>query len=136
MASNADYSILAKVVLDLGGIQRQLNNASKGVKFNIDSGGVATATTQMNELGDATDKAGTAAVSAYSNWYQYYMVLQQVINVVESLAEQTFTLDASMTEFKKVSDLTGSALDRYVEKLTEMGKAVARTGKPNRSEPE
>ena len=136
MASNADYSILAKVVLDLGGIQRQLNNASKGVKFNIDSGGVATATTQMNELGDATDKAGAAAVSAYSNWYQYYMVLQQVINVVESLAEQTFTLDASMTEFKKVSDLTGSALDSYVEKLTKTGKAVARTGKPNRSEPE
>lgn len=136
MASNADYSILAKVVLNLGGIQQQLNNASKGVKFNIDSGGVATATTQMNGLGDATDKAGAAAVSAYSNWYQYYMVLQQVINVVESLAEQTFTLDASMTEFKKVSDLTGSALDSYVEKLTEMGKAVARTGKPNRSEPE
>ena len=136
MASNADYSILAKVVLDLGGIQQQLNNASKGVKFNIDSGGVATATTQMNELGDATDKAGAAAVSAYSNWYQYYMVLQQVINVVESLAEQTFTLDASMTDFKKVSDLTGSALDSYVEKLTETGKAVARTGKPNRSEPE
>lgn len=136
MASNADYSILAKVVLDLGGIQKQLNNASKGVKFNIDSGGVATATTQMNELGDATDKAGAAAVSAYSDWYQYYMVLQQVINVVESLAEQTFTLDASMTEFKKVSDLTGSALDRYVEKLTKTGKAVARTGKPNRSEPE
>ena len=136
MASNADYSILAKVVLDLGGIQKQLNNASKGVKFNIDSGGVATATTQMNELGDATDKAGAAAVSAYSNWYQYYMVLQQVINVVESLAEQTFTLDASMTEFKKVSDLTGSALDSYVEKLTKTGKAVARTGKPNRSEPE
>ena len=136
MASNADYSILAKVVLDLGGIQKQLNNASKGVKFNIDSGGVATATTQMNELGDATDKAGAAAVSAYSNWYQYYMVLQQVINVVESLAEQTFTLDASMTDFKKVSDLTGSALDSYVKKLTETGKAVARTGKPNRSEPE
>ena len=136
MASNADYSILEKVVLDLGGIQKQLNNASKGVKFNIDSGGVATATAQMDELGDATDKAGTAAVSAYSNWYQYYMILQQVINVVESLAEQTFTLDDSMTEFKKVSDLTGSALDSYVEKLTEMGKAVARTGKPNRSEPE
>ena len=45
-------------------------------------------------------------------------------------------MDESLTEFKKVSTLSGNELDRYVDKLSEAGKQVARTGKPNRSEPE
>ena len=45
------------------------------------------------------------------------------------------TLDTAQTEFKKVSDLTGAALDSYTQKLANMGKEVGRTGKPNRSEP-
>ena len=44
-------------------------------------------------------------------------------------------LDTSITEFRKVSDLSGSALDDYVSTLSKMGLAVGRTGKPNRSEP-
>ena len=36
MASNNDYSILAKVVLDLNNIQSQLNNAAKKVTFKVD----------------------------------------------------------------------------------------------------
>lgn len=36
-------------------------------------------------------------------------------------------LDAAVTEFKKVSDLTGQSLDNYVQKLGEMGTSVART---------
>ena len=37
---------------------------------------------------------------------------------------------------KKVSDLSGSALDDYVAKLSEMGSAVARTGKPKCQAPD
>ena len=45
------------------------------------------------------------------------------------------TFDDSLTEFKKVSDLSGQALDDYTSKLSDMSAEVARTGKPNRSEP-
>ena len=37
-----------------------------------------------------------------------------------------------LTEFKKVSDLSGASLDNYTSKLSEIGKTVARTGKPKR----
>ena len=49
--------------------------------------------------------------------------------------EQVKNLDDAMTDFKKVSDLQGAALDKYVAKLSQSGREVARTGKPNRSEP-
>nr|DAM83517.1 MAG TPA: hypothetical protein [Caudoviricetes sp.] len=31
--------------------------------------------------------------------------------------------------------MSGASLDSYVDKLTKAGQSVARTGKPNRSEP-
>lgn len=37
---------------------------------------------------------------------------------------------------KKVSDLSGISLDNYVSKLSEMGTAVARTGKPKCQAPD
>lgn len=37
--------------------------------------------------------------------------------------------DSALTEFKKVSDLSGDALDSYTQKLGELGEAVARTRK-------
>ena len=36
-------------------------------------------------------------------------------------------LDAATTEFKKVSDLSGASLDKYVNQLGKMGTSVART---------
>lgn len=36
-------------------------------------------------------------------------------------------LDSAITEFVKVSDLSGKALDTYVDKLAQMGTTVART---------
>ena len=46
------------------------------------------------------------------------------------MVDSVFSLDDAMTELKKVSDLGGSALDDYVDKLTQMGLEVGRTGKP------
>ena len=61
--------------------------------------------------------------------------MSKCVDIIEKMTDQVFELDTSLTEFKKVSDLSGSALDSYVDKLSDMGKEVARTGKPNRSEP-
>lgn len=43
------------------------------------------------------------------------------------MASETATLDKSLTEFKKVSDLSGTSLDNYVQKLSQLGQTVART---------
>ena len=54
-------------------------------------------------------------------------IIQGVSRAMQYAVESVFELDAAVTEFKKVSDLSGDALDDYTKKLGEMGQEVART---------
>lgn len=136
MASNTDFSILARVVLDVSDIQKQLSAVSKNIKFNIDSSSVSAASGAVGQLGNDVNNTSQAVAQAEDSWYKYYVVLKMVENAVTSMAEQTYELDSAITELKKVTDLQGESLDKYVQGLAKSGKDVARTGKPNRSEPE
>lgn len=54
-------------------------------------------------------------------------VIQLFSQVISEAVSAVFELDEAVTEFKKVSDLSGGALDDYTEKLGKMGQEVART---------
>lgn len=136
MASNNDYSILAKVVLDLNNIQSQLNNAAKKVTFKVDGKGIRTVTAELGDMSTATQQASRQAEDLGLTYQQARLIMDKCVDTISSMVEQVYTLNSAMTEFKKVSDLRGSGLEDYVQNLSEMGKTVARTGKPNRSEPE
>lgn len=136
MASNNDYSILAKVVLDLNNIQSQLNNAAKKVTFKVDGKGIRSVTAELGDMSTATQQASKHAEDLGLTYQQARLIMDKCVDTISSMVEQVYTLNGAMTEFKKVSDLRGSGLESYVQSLSEMGKTVARTGKPNRSEPE
>ena len=136
MASNNDYSILAKVVLDLNNIQSQLNNAAKKVTFKVDGKGIRSVTADLDTMSTATQQASKHAEDLGLTYQQARLIMDKCVDTISSMVEQVYTLNSAMTEFKKVSDLRGSGLEDYVQSLSEMGKTVARTGKPNRSEPE
>lgn len=136
MASNNDYSILAKVVLDLNNIQSQLNNATKKVTFKVDGKGIRSVTAELDTMSTATQQASKHAEDLGLTYQQARLIMDKCVDTISSMVEQVYTLNSAMTEFKKVSDLRGSGLEDYVQSLSEMGKTVARTGKPNRSEPE
>lgn len=136
MASNNDYSILAKVVLDLNNIQSQLNNAAKKVTFKVDGKGIRSVTAELDTMSTATQQASKHAEDLGLTYQQARLIMDKCVDTISSMVEQVYTLNNAMTEFKKVSDLRGSGLEDYVQSLSEMGKTVARTGKPNRSEPE
>ena len=136
MASNNDYSILAKVVLDLNNIQSQLNNAAKKVTFKVDGKGIRSVTAKLDTMSTATQQASKHAEDLGLTYQQARLIMDKCVDTISSMVEQVYTLNSAMTEFKKVSDLRGSGLEDYVQSLSEMGKTVARTGKPNRSEPE
>lgn len=129
MASNNDYSILAKVVLDLNNIQSQLNKASKSVKFDVDTKSFDGVVSGANKASEAVNDLGLTFNVANE-------MFTKSIDLIGDFVDQVYTMNGAITEFKKVSDLRGSGLDSYVQSLSEMGKTVARTGKPNRSEPE
>lgn len=117
---NSNYSILVDVELITSGIQKQLNNAAKNTKISID-----TKDAQSNVRGLSQDVGDLGLTFQEAN-----LIMNQSIEIIASMVEQVFELDTAMTEFKKVSELSGSALDKYVSKLSSMGNAVARTGKP------
>ena len=136
MASNNDYSILAKVVLDLNNIQSQLNNAAKKVTFKVDGKGIRSVTAELDTMSTATQQASKHAEDLGLTYQQARLIMDKCVDTISSMVEQVYTLNSAMTEFKKVSDLRGSGLEDYVQSLSEMGKTVARTGKPKRSGPE
>lgn len=117
---NSNYSILVDVELITSGIQKQLNNAAKNTKISFD-----TKDAQSNVRGLSQDFGDLGLTFQEAN-----LIMKRSIEIIASIAEQVVELDTAMTEFKKVSELSGSALDEYVSKLSSMGNAVARTGKP------
>ena len=115
------YSILVDVELQTKQIEQQLNNVSKKAKIDIDTKGVKQASADIKEL--------TLDFNAANE------VFSKTVDIIGSLAGQVLELDNALTEYRKVSDLSGQALDDYVDKLSKVGLTVGRTGKPNRSEP-
>ena len=99
----------------------QLNNQLKNLKIdplslNVDSRSLKNASQNVENLG--------------LNFNQANEIFRTSIDLISSIVDQVFEMNDALTEFQKVSDLTGASLDTYVEKLTQMGDEVARTGKP------
>ena len=131
--TNTNYSIIADVELELKNAQKQLNEFRKDNKLNLDlnvkgSKSLSDADGKVKKLDDSTR-------DLVFTYQQFRQVLDSVVDATGKMVEQVKTLDAAQTEFKKVSDLSGKALDAYQDKLSKAGKTVGRTGKPNRSEP-
>ena len=116
----AQYSILVDVNLQTQQIREQLSKI-KGAKIDLDTSSFKQASKDIQDL--------------ELNFNSANEVFSKTIDIISSLASQVLELDNSITEFRKVSNLSGSTLDDYVSKLSKMGLTVGRTGKPNRSEP-
>lgn len=132
MATN--YSVIVGAELDLKKIKEQLKEVqSQGVELQVHGAaqgkkeidGVTQSTRNLNEAGQDLELTFNVANEVFNKF----------LSVIQNVAAQVYELDAALTEYKKVSDLTGSALDDYVDKLSQLGQEVGRTGKPNRSEP-
>ena len=128
MASN--YSIIVEDELDLKKIKEQLNEVSnQGIDFKVHgTKDVDNLNKSMRNLDDSTKDTLLTYQAAYD-------IFSKTIDVIQNMVSQVYNLNAAITDLKKVSDLQGSALNDYVDQLANAGSKVARTGKPNRSEP-
>ena len=131
--TNSNYSIILDAVLDLEKIQSQLN--SKKYNIEVEANMTGDAANRLRDTNSATRSLEASTGDLTLTYQQFRQVLDSVIDVAGKMYEQVKTLDTAQTEFKKVSDLSGQALDDYTAKLAKMGQSVGRTGKPNRSEP-
>lgn len=128
--ATSNFSVLVDLVPDVSSLKKKLKNQNIEIKAGV------TGTEKVKNLNTAVQDNAKAVEDAALTWQQYREMLNLATRAIESFVGQTMKMDESLTEFKKVSTLSGNELDRYVNKLSEAGKQVARTGKPNRSEPE
>lgn len=146
--ANTNYNILVGVEFAKGEVQKQLDKLSKNLdplNLKVTLDGANKAADGMDKIKDSTQKTKDAtdklkqSTDAYKDSTLSLAVANDVwsktVDIIGSLVEQVKSLDDSLTEYKKVSDLSGTALDDYVSKLSEMGLQVGRTGKLNQSEP-
>lgn len=115
----AQYSILVDVEFETQQIQKKLKEATKSlkdVKINVDDEDIKDATKAAEDFGLTFQEAN--------------LVMQKSLDIISQMVDAVYTLNDSMTELKKVSSLDDSGLDKYQEKLTNIGKTVGRTGKP------
>lgn len=107
------YQILVDAQVDVTKIQQQLDKAKLKVDLKDGSKG-------MSDLA----KEATAVALSYQ---AANLVLRKSVEYISDMVDQVYTLDAAMVEFQKVSDLSGEALDNYVDRLAEMRDEVGRT---------
>ena len=128
--ATSNFSVLVDLVPDVSSLKKKLKNQNIEIKAGV------TGTEKVKNLNTAVQDNANAVEDATLTWQQYREMLNLATRAIEAFVGQTMEMDESLTELKKVSTLSGNELDRYVDKLSEAGKQVARTGKPNRSEPE
>lgn len=133
MAKNSNYSISVDVDLDLKQIEGKLKSQKYGI--TLDTSGVKGAKDVIDKTTQSTKSLGDATENVAITYQQFRQVLDLATGALSNMYEQVKNLDSATTELKKVSDLQGASLDKYVSKLSKMGQTVGRTGKPNRSEP-
>lgn len=154
-----NYSILVGIKLDTSDVQKQLDEIkTKEVKFKIKVDGDEDLKKTKKTIDETTkaakeqEKAAKAAAKAKEKadkeaakaakkqkkeieslgltYQQANAIMSKSVEIISMMVDSVFSLDDALTSFKKVSDLSGQSLDNYVEKLTQMGLEVGRTGKP------
>lgn len=125
-----DFYILASVQLDTSNIQSQLTNFAKGITINIDSSKVKETSQELDKTTEATNRTTEATNDLALTYQEASLIMDKCVQIIGSMVEQVFELNSALIEFQKVSDLSGSSLDEYVNTLNSLGDTVGRTGKP------
>lgn len=91
----------------------------------------------LNQLGQGAEKANygvknlgwtlSDAFSRLANFYLASLPLRALQNGITGATETLKEFDSALIEFRKVSDLAGESLTKYVAKLAEMGEITGST---------
>lgn len=158
-SGNSAYSILVGVQLETNNIQDQLNKLKiDPIKIEIDGANLSGLEKTLSNL-DATLKNVSGTMEGFNktlgdntgsqrqnkeqtdstsesvremglSYQEANAIMSKSIDVISSMVGQVFEMNSALTEFSKVSDLSGTSLDSYVSKLQDLGSEVGRTGKP------
>ena len=124
----ADGSSVKTLTQDVTSADGKLQGVIKTMeKVDAKTGKVTTTITQT---GKAVKSLGADFVDTFGKVAKFGAITAVIGAFTGAVAEAGKTVkefDDAVTEFKKVSDLSGESLDDYTQKLGELGQTVART---------
>lgn len=110
----------------------QLGTTTTRISENLNK-----AKTSTKEVGDELQKTSKQArsfgddfISTLGKVAKFFVITQIIHTFTQGISEAVQAVkefDNAVTDFKKVSDLSGDSLDSYTQKLGELGETVART---------
>lgn len=104
-------------------------DATVSIKDNVKA--VKQGTEAIKEQSGAVEKTGYSWAKAWEGATKYSLVmgsLVQVKNTVMDMVDSVISLDDSLVELQKVTDLEGDSLSDFVGKAYEAGTELAKTG--------
>ena len=113
----SNFSINAKVKLNTGDIQKQLDK-------------IRAKQIDMSKSSKSVDALGTSFGSLTKRVTEFYSatkVVKLFENAIVGTAKTVKEFNDTVTDFKKVSDLSGDSLTAYTKKLGELGLELGRT---------
>ena len=134
----ANYYISAQVKVDTSSVQTQLNAIKdKTINVKVNSTGTTEAVKSVNEIDTSVKKASKGILTLGGDLTQTFLKVLKFGAVTSVIGAFTASIteaikvtkdfDDALTDFKKVSDLSGDSLTEYTQKLGELGEATART---------
>ena len=103
----------------------QISDASERASQGVRDLGTATRQTAMHTktLGESL----SGAISRLARYYVASLPIRAVRVAIQETIQTIKEFDSALIEFRKVSDLAGDSLTRYVAKLAEMGEITGST---------
>lgn len=95
----------------------------------VDDAGKTTTETliKMGESAKHIGQSFTDVIVKVTKFYLASLPVRAVQTAITDATQSVKDFDSALTEFRKVSDLSGEALDNYALKLEELGELTART---------
>ena len=141
--NSSNFQILVNAVLDAKNIQAQLDKISQKyatmkVGIDVDTSKLNSALSGLKGLKVGFDDTSTSAektsqsigdiFTKVSKFGGVTLVINELRQSLMDGVDAVRELDAAVTEYKKVSDLTDEGMKSFVEDARELGLEVARTG--------
>lgn len=133
MSATSNYKIWVEGKLKTDTLQKQLNDFQKkikDIKIKVNVTGntqLKDTNTQLKDMPANTEMAQRGVYKLATEFNNLKSTALGLYATLKGLTQPVFELDTSMTEFKKVSDLSGSSLDNFVDKAKTVRAEVGRT---------
>lgn len=120
---------LKKIIIDLQNCNNKTDLTKLQQQFKqIQVQTQATNSASQGFFGNLKSQVKSSIATMFK--YQLaYMIIQKTIQAIKSMTKAVCELDATLTEFNKVADLSTEQLEEFADKAFEAADKIGRTGK-------